>query len=171
MPRGDSVLHRMARQRRAEFLEYLRNLEPEGPCVPWHNAPNKNGYGNLKIDGRQHIAHRWVYEQINGPVERHLQICHSCDNRICVRPGHLWLGTQQDNMHDAAVKGRTYGGNPGATPGEKHPNAKVSDAEVRIIRSLRSQGVRQNIIAETFGISRAQVYRITNGLQRQTAGI
>jgi DNA invertase Pin-like site-specific DNA recombinase len=72
-------------------------------------------------------------------------------------------------MHDASVKGRTFRGQPGAPPGEKHPNAKVSDADVVLMHVLRSKGVKQNVIAETFGISRAQVWRILNGRQRQTS--
>lgn len=74
-------------------------------CWEW---PNKmgNGYGQTRRGGKFIYAHRLAYELYTGTPPGALFVCHTCDNPICVRPSHLFLGTSSDNLQDCVAKGR-----------------------------------------------------------------
>ena len=83
----------------------------ETPCRLWQ-GPLIAGYGNKFIPGRGSVLmHRWVWEQINGPIPDGMWVLHRCDNRLCYRYDHLFLGTNADNARDMWNKGR--GRSPG----------------------------------------------------------
>lgn len=78
-------------------------IVPEGTCLVWTGGRTSQGYG---VAGGAYV-HRLAWEETNGrPVPTGMVVCHSCDNPPCCNPDHLWIGTQGDNVRDAAAKGR-----------------------------------------------------------------
>jgi hypothetical protein len=79
-------------------------------CWTWTGAINKHtGYGTIGLgrrSGKTRGAHRVSWELAHGPIPEGLYVCHRCDNKRCVRPDHLFLGTAEDNAQDALRKGR-----------------------------------------------------------------
>ena len=87
----------------------------ETPCREWQGARVSNGYGHRYVKGsgrknrRYEYIHRWVWEQVNGPVPDGMLVLHRCDNRACFRYEHLYLGTPKENSEDMVAKGRWKG--------------------------------------------------------------
>jgi hypothetical protein len=80
-------------------------VEKTENCWIWKGWAFKKGYGGIKLNGKSLKAHRLSYYLHKGPISKPL-IMHSCDNRLCVNPSHLFEGTNADNMNDMKVKGR-----------------------------------------------------------------
>lgn len=123
-------------------------------CWEWTGAicPT-TGYGDFSAGGAGSNvgAHRASYELNIGPIPPGLFVLHRCDNRRCVRPDHLFLGTQRDNVRDMIAKGRAA---KQQLKGEKHPSAKLTEADVLAIRSSTED---RRTLAEKYGISPATV--------------
>lgn len=92
----------------------------------------------------------------NGEIPKGLYVLHRCDNRSCVNPAHLFLGTNDENMADMVSKGR-------ARKGESHPNAKLTINQVIEIKKLSLTGMRKIDIARKLGIRRKNVSNVVLG--------
>jgi hypothetical protein len=116
-------------------------------CWEWTGFRGRTGYGRVRFNGRTQSAHRVSYELTWGPIPVGLSVLHSCDNRACVRPDHLSLGTQGDNMRDMFAKGRR-------TWNETRTNSRKMPAEqVRALRYAYRQGGRTVVqLAKDFGL-------------------
>jgi hypothetical protein len=123
-------------------------------CWEWRGANKGNGYGHTS----RGPAHRRSYELFRGPIPPKMDVCHRCDNRACVNPSHLFLGTRLDNMRDAVSKGRIARGSRLPTlRGDSCHFAKLDAAKVAIIRT---SALPSKEIARLFGVSADNINRI-----------
>lgn len=133
-----------------------------GPdCWEWQANRLPAGYGQVKIEGRSYGAHRIAWQLTNGPIPDGKSVLHRCDNPPCVRPDHLFIGTQSDNIKDAFAKGRASapgGGYRGEHPpesvarGSHHGRSKLTEDKVREIRSLAAEGWTLARLSERYGV-------------------
>ncbi len=151
---GRSSMRRPRFKNTAENVSrFFKRSDPDS-CWEWFGYRHRQGYGRFGLNGKFVLAHRHVYEQAFGKIPKGMSVCHSCDNPPCVNPNHLFLGTHQENMHDAATKRRFV-------HGAKSPLAKLTDEKVRLIRSLyMAGGISQRKIAKMFGVSSSGIARI-----------
>jgi hypothetical protein len=137
-------------------------VDRSGDCWVWTGARRGKGYGDFWYAGKSVAAHRFSYELHVGPIADGLLTCHHCDNRRCVRPNHLFLGTHTDNMRDAKAKGRLRHGH---LFGTMVGCARLNEQVVLNIRALFSAGVSPCRIAKWLAIPDSTVYPV---VRRQT---
>lgn len=142
------------------FWARVKRSSPSA-CWEWQGSVTGGGYGNLVYQGVAVQAHRLAYALHTGGIslqtgfrelgkaKRYKRfVLHSCDNRRCCNPAHLFLGSLRTNMLDAYAKGRKI------QPRSGHANAKLSPAQVREIRRLYAAGgALQVALAKTYNVS------------------
>jgi hypothetical protein len=120
-------------------------------CWPWITNVSGHGYGWAHVGGgRYRYAHRLAWELTGGPIPVGLFVCHRCDNRICVNPAHLFLGTPAENNADRDAKGR-------GARGTKTWSAKLNEELAEEIRGAWAFGSDVGALATRFGVSKTTV--------------
>ena len=120
-------------------------VEPNTGCWLW-TANCVRGYGRIKVEGRSRQAHRISWELNVGAIPEGMNVLHRCDTPPCVNPGHLFLGTAMDNIHDMIGKGRAR------IRGEQSGRAKLTKAQVAEIRTRLKAGETQVSVAADLGV-------------------
>lgn len=134
------------------FWAGVRRGPPE-ECWEWQKFKS-GGYGLLKGEGRSNLyAHRYSFAIHNGPIPSGLVVMHSCDNRACVNPAHLSLGTHQDNVADKVSKNRQP---RGSLTGQ----AKLTEQQIPTIRRLLACGMAEREVASTYHVCQATINMI-----------
>lgn len=153
---GSAIVARAAPRPQEERFWEKVDVRGADDCWPWTGATSRHGYGAMRRTGRRGgtslKAHRYSAELAGMDIEGK-SVLHSCDNPPCCNPAHLRPGTQAENMADKAARGR-------APRGEAASNVKLTEADVREIRSRREAGAMLHVIAEEFGTTTANVDHI-----------
>lgn len=140
----------------ATILRLLAQDAGGSDCIDWPMSRDTGGYGVVVINKHRHTAHRLAYELAVGPIPDGMFVCHKCDKRSCVRPSHLFLGTNADNMRDKTLKGRAY-------RGFRHHSSKITQEKAELIRQARMAGAKLKDLAAQYGINTGTVSRVANG--------
>lgn len=135
-------------------------VDRSGDCWLWLAGTDDDGYGKFTRDNVTVRAHRMAYILAHGEIDDTILVCHTCDNPPCVRPIHLFLGTNLDNVADRVRKGRgLYGDrNPSRiyperqVRGNTHPLARLTADAIPQIRAMRATGQTYAEIAPHFGV-------------------
>lgn len=120
------------------------------------HAPYTTGYFVAKINGVRKQLHRHVYEECFGDIPEGMFICHKCDNKKCINPEHLEVGTHEKNVQDAVDRGLYR-------IGESHPNSKLTESEVVSIKIMLSSGMKNIDIAKVTNAHKDTVSDIKRG--------
>lgn len=130
---------------------------PFHECWEWSGTPMTVGYGYIADEnGRDSYAHRVSWRLHHGDIPAGMCVLHRCDNRMCVNPDHLFLGTRTENQADAANKGRM-------PHGEKHWNSVLTQDQALDIIDRIADGIPCSRIAKHLGVSRYAVANLANG--------
>ena len=130
------------------FNQYVKIV---GSCYEWQSTIKRDGYGQFWMNGKSVRAHRAAYELLVGDIPEGKMVLHKCDNRKCVNPDHLYIGTAKDNVRDMHERGRFVG------------HRKLTTNDVLTIKSLISSGVSQVDVAEQFDVEQPAISKIVTG--------
>lgn len=127
-------------------------------CIHYCGYLDKDGYGSQTRRRVRKKAHVWAYFDAYGVMpEPGICVCHRCDNRSCINPRHLFLGTSLENTADRHQKGRTL-------KGSLVGNATLTTEQVKVIRLRYSQGnVTGRELALEFGVSKSTIHSVIRG--------
>ena len=142
----------MARPRgnyKERFLN--RIVKMDSGCHEWQGQVKRDGYGRFCYQAKTIPAHRAAFLIFKGEIPEGLFVLHTCDNRICVNPAHLYLGTSQDNAQDMVKRGRNWG------------RRKPTNEQVEWILIRHRSGDTQTQIAIDTGLHQTTVSRIVHG--------
>lgn len=130
-----------------------KHVKKAGDCWEWTGCLTIGGYGKTRAGYRHIMTHRYAYEQLVGQIPEGMFVCHRCDNRKCLNPAHLFLGTAQDNLRDSRDKGRFNA--------EKRYHTKP--ALVALIKRWSSLGMKPGKIARDLAMNNWTVLEIIRG--------
>lgn len=119
--------------------------------------PSNGRYSKIKTNPPQKktvSGHRFAWELFIGPIPEGMQVCHKCNNKHCVNPEHLYLGTAKQNINDAIRDGLID------IHGENNPKAKLTFQEAR---AIQVSWEKTNILQQKYAVSRSTIQRIRNG--------
>lgn len=153
----------MSEQGLLRKIERRVSLDPSG-CLNWTGSTDSYGYGQMKWRGRTRLVHRLAYWIFGNKPPTGLSVLHTCDNRRCINPNHLYLGTQRENMRDMVVRRRFAD-----VSGENNPRAKLTSRDVLEIRNAVSHkfnhdGATHSDIAKRYGVSKSTIDQISRGI-------
>lgn len=134
--------------------------EPNSGCWLWTGA-RAGDYGQTHHAGRHMLAHRRSYELSCGPIPQRMNVLHRCDNKSCVNPDHLEVGTQKKNMQDAILRGRQR-----VRRGSMHSMAVLSELQVEEIQKLAQSPQPRGFwlrLARDYGVDKSTVSAVKLG--------
>lgn len=147
-------------------IYFERRSKRQGECWYWHPRDGKESYGQLRIDGKNWLAHRASWMIHFGEIPEGMMVCHKCDTPRCVNPNHLFLGTTKDNINDALNKNRMYFQNEGRDFSftRKARVKKLNEIDVSEIRkSIESLA----ILSKRYDVSMSCISMVRRGKRKK----
>lgn len=132
-----------------DFLDRFE-VNVDTQCWEWTGPIGSHGYGTHGGNSGRNLSHMLAYEMWNGVIPEGYDVSHHCDNRPCINPDHLFVGTRQDNMRDAVSKGRQ-------AKGRDFPGTKLNED---LVREIRGSSESQYLLAERFQVGQPTISRI-----------
>lgn len=148
------TLRELADARRIKL--FIAKVDKGDLCWQWTASTNASGYGTFATRRGSQLAHRVSFLLHCGDIPPGMCVLHRCDNRRCVNPAHLFLGTHTQNMEDMKVKGRAVGHR-----GERNPRAILTERDVQSIRDEIANGVSQKSLAFRYAVSKQTISAIS----------
>ena len=133
---------------------FWERVNKTSDCWEWDGYVMPNGYGQMKVKQKNVYAHRYSYELHYGEFDKRLLVCHRCDNRKCVNPKHLFLGTHKDNTRDMDQKRRRV-----VVPGTQKITKEVAEK----IKYLGHNGIHPNELAREYNLHPSTIRNIIAG--------
>lgn len=139
-------------------------IDKKTSCWNFVGSLNRGGYGQVEVMGGKNVTvHRFMYEHFKDKVPEGLLVCHSCDNKKCCNPEHLWVGTCADNSKDMCRKGRS-------ASGEKQGSCRLTVENVKLIRKIytkygkptvhKNSWCTHQFLADEFGVALATICQV-----------
>lgn len=137
----------------ARFLEKVKMME--SGCHEWQSTLHRDGYGKFWLETGQVQAHRVAYQIHKGEIPDDKWVLHTCDNRKCVNPEHLYLGTPKQNAKDMHDRARFVG------------RTKYGIEIVEKAKAMYAEGLSQQSIADELGIHQTTISKFIRGAQNR----
>ncbi len=139
---------------------FWAKVDRSGECWTWTASVGLR-YGRFAVRRGELVqAHRFSYLLAHGSIGEGLYVCHHCDNMVCVRPDHLFVGTPRDNTLDAVIKGRLR---PTGPTSERSYHVKLTADAVRTIRFRHAAGESCQMLADAYGVTVSNIRFILTG--------
>lgn len=136
-------------------FRFWKHVDKRGPneCWRWTADCSRSGYGSIwdRETNRNVSAHRFSYMLANGEIPKGAFVMHSCDNKWCVNPAHLSIGSAKENTNDAIKRGLRPACAIPIVKGENHPKSKLTLEQAKFIKAHPELGHKQ--IADMWGLS------------------
>lgn len=137
-------------ERRRVRNRFLDKVKFEGDCWIWTATRNWKGYGQFWFNGKMVQSHRHAYERLHGTIPPGKIVMHSCHTPACVKPSHLSLGTDRENLAHRDRLGRQ-------AHGQRHAHSKLNDEKVRDIRRRYAEGETGSSLAREYGVKQPAI--------------
>lgn len=138
-----------------QFWPHVVEGRTESECWKWSGCLDQHGYGKVGTSEKRFQANRFSWKIHFGEIPDGMFVCHRCDNPECTNPKHLFLGTPYDNQADSVAKRRQ-------AFGERSGKNKITEDDVKLLRSMRDAGVKLQHLAMFFPLKEAQISSIAH---------
>jgi len=130
----------------------------ENGCWEWTGGLSARGYASMHYEGKRTPLHRLSYILFRGPIPNDKLACHTCDNKKCINPDHIYIGTHKTNFRDAKERNRLR-----TRRGSAHPSSKLNEDKVRFIRFHYQNGFDIREMSSFFGVTKSILYQTAKG--------
>lgn len=136
------------------------SVSSENECWIWNGAKSGD-YGKCRWKSKWYSAHKASYLAFKGDISKGLNVCHHCDNKLCVNPSHLYLATQKENIAHAIERNRMH-------PKKNGERFRIlTDEQIEEMRKLKKEGFTYLRLKKIFNVSTAHIFKVVKNMVRR----